>query len=270
MSFSATVVQKIAIVVLVLTVIGFWTEQAYLLSTYDDTSGTYGENRSCNTADIKLQGVLYTYLVEEDKDAVSSADIVKAIEEADHNADIKAIILEIDSGGGSPVAGEEIANALKGAQKPTVAVIRQSGASAAYWAATGADRIFASSLSDVGGIGVTMSYLDNAGKNTKDGLTYNSLSSGIYKDAGDPEKPLTVEERAFFERDIKIAHEMFISEVAENRHLDIEKVRVMADGSTKMGDAALSNGLIDQIGGIPEVKEYLKGVVDEETTFCQS
>lgn len=253
-----TIGKKIWPMALFLTVVGFWTEQTYLLLTYEDTSGVYGENGSCNTADIKLQGTLYTYLTEEDKDAVSSADIVKAIEEADRNEGIKTIILEIDSCGGSPVAGEEIANALKRAQKPTVAVIRQSGTSAAYWAATGADKIFASSLADIGGMGVTMSYLDNAGKNTKDGLTYNSLSAGIYKDAGNPEKPLTAEEKALFERDIKIAHEKFISQVAENRHLDMEKVRTLADGSTMMGDMALENGLIDQIGGVSDAKNCLQ------------
>lgn len=263
-----SITKKIWPIALFLTVIGFWTEQIYLLSTYKDTSGTYGENGSCNTADIKLQGTLYTYLNEEDKDAVSSAGIVKAIEEADNNADIKAIILEIDSGGGSPVAGEEIANALKKAKKPTVAVIRQSGTSAAYWAAVGSDRIFASSLSDVGGIGVTMSYLDNAGKNAKDGLTYNSLSSGIYKDAGDPEKSITVEEKALFERDLKIAHEKFICQVAKNRPMDIEKVRTFADGSTMMGDMALQNGMIDQIGGMYEAKGYLRSISGEEIDIC--
>ncbi|MDD2325324.1 MAG: S49 family peptidase [Alphaproteobacteria bacterium] len=251
------IIKQLSILIVAITVLVFWTQQFLWFVTPSDTSGNVGSLGSCNIADIKLEGTLYTYLTEEDSDAVSSADIVKAIEEADHNADIKAIILEIDSGGGSPVAGEEIANALKRAQKPTVAVIRQAGASAAYWSATGVDRIFASSLSDVGGIGVTMSYLDNAGKNAKDGLNYNSLSSGIYKDAGNPDKPITPEEKVLFERDLKITHERFLSQVAENRHLDIEKVRVLADGSTMMGDMALEKGLIDQIGGVVEARDYL-------------
>jgi len=180
-----------------------------------------------------------------------------------------AILLEIDSLGGYPVAGEEVANALKNAKKPTVAVIRQTGDSAAYWATTGADRIFASSLSDVGSIGVSMSYLDNTKKNEVDGLTYNGLSAGKFKDTGDPDKTLTEEEKRLLQRDLDLLHEKFISAVATNRSLDIEKVRILADGSTMLGDAALANGLIDQIGGIPEAESYLRGIVGEDATVCQ-
>lgn len=265
-----SIIKCLSILIVILTVLAYWSEkydqafdEEYLSETASIGSG------SCNVSSIKMRGSLATYGIEGETDTTSSEDIVAAIEQAEQDAGIKAIILEIDSFGGYPVAGEEIANALKRAQKPTVAVIRQSGASAAYWAATGTDWIMASSLSDVGSIGVTMSYLDNAGKNAKDGLAYNSLSSGIYKDAGDPEKPLTAEEKALFERDIKIAHEKFISEVAENRHLDIEKVRALADGSTMMGDMALSSGLIDQIGGFWEAEGYLKTAIGAEAVICQ-
>ena len=66
------------------------------------------------------------------------------------------------------------ANALKKANKPTITLIREGGASAAYMADSGADKIFASKNSDVGNIGVTMSYLDYVQKNKKDGLKNNS------------------------------------------------------------------------------------------------
>lgn len=150
-----------------------------------------------------------------------------------------------------------------------MAVIRGAGASGAYWAATGADRIFASSSSDVGSIGVTMSYLDNTKKNEADGFTYNELSAGKFKDTGDPNKILTEEEKQLLQRDIDIVYEKFISAVAANRNLDIEKVRVLADGSTMMGDAALASGLIDQIGGTSEAREYLKGIIGEDATVCR-
>lgn len=262
--------KKLWIIALILTVIVFWTEQVYLATSYEDSGEPYEQGVvSCNVADIKLEGSVYTYLTEEDSDAVSSADIVRAIEDSEKNNSIKAIILEIDSSGGYPVAGEEIANALRSVKKPTVAVIRQAGASAAYWASTGADRIFASSLSAVGSVGVSMSYLDNAKKNEKDGLTYNGLSSGKFKDTGDPDKILTEEEKQLLQRDVDIAQDKFISAVATNRNLDIEKVRTLADGSTMLGDAALANGLIDQIGGISEAREYLKGIIGEDAIVCK-
>ncbi len=97
---------------------------------------------------------------------VSSSDyIVSAIQAGEEDVNIKAHLIEIDSGGGYPVAGEEIARALTAAKKPTVAVIRQIGASAAYMAAAAADHIFASRYSEVGSIGLTASFLDQAKKN---------------------------------------------------------------------------------------------------------
>lgn len=229
------------------------------------------ESGDCTVVGLQLHGSLSTYIVptsigengETTHDEVASQDIVQAISAAEKDISVKAIILEVDSTGGSPVAGEEISIALKKAIKPTVVFIRDIGASAAYLAATGADRIFASRYSEVGGIGVTMSYVDNAGQNAKDGLFYNSLSVGKFKDAGSPDKKMTQEERVMFMRDANIIHQYFIKTVAENRSLDIEKVKKMADGSTVLGLAALENGLIDQIGGIYDVMDYLNGKIGD-------
>ena len=233
----------------------------------------------CNVAGIELRGGLITYIPNENMecsygecyqlvDEVSSEDIVFAIKEAENNNSVKAIILEIDSVGGSPVAAEEVANALKKAEKPTIAMIRDFGISAAYYAATGADIIFASANSDVGSIGVTMSYLDSVNKNQKDGLTYNQLSAGKFKDTFDPDKLLTAEEKQLIMRDVKILHEDFIKAVAENRNLDIEKIRQLADGSSMLGEMALENGLIDRIGSFYEVKGYIKEKIGEEVEIC--
>jgi len=174
----------------------------------------------------------------------------------------------VHSYGSYPVAGEEVANAMRKAQKPTVAIIRNGGLSAAYYAATGADKIFASVNSDVGSIGVTMSYLDSSLQNQKEGLTYNQLSAGRFKDAGDPDKKLSAEEIKLFMRDVDIIHQNFIKAVAENRDLDINKVRALADGSSMLGEMALKNGLIDQIGGIDEAKEYLKEKIGADVEIC--
>ncbi|MCX6715237.1 MAG: signal peptide peptidase SppA [Candidatus Uhrbacteria bacterium] len=229
------------------------------------------KKHDCTVAGIELHGSLFAYIPPTDigekgettKDEVASQDILQSISAAEKNDEIKAIVLEIDSTGGSPVAGEEISIALKKAKKPTVVYIRDIGASAAYLAATGADRIFASKYSDVGSIGVTASYLDNVGQNSKDGLVYNSLSVGKFKDSGDPDKKLTPEEKILFMRDINIMYNYFIKSVSENRGLDIEKVKKIADGSTMLGQAALESGLIDQIGGIYDVMDYLKGKIGD-------
>ena len=147
-------------------------------------------------------------------------------------------------------------------------MVRSAANSAAYWSAVGGDIIFASPSSDIGSIGVTMSYLDNSAKNNEDGLTYNSLSTGKFKDYTNPNKELTEEERALLMRDINIVNENFIKTVAKDRNLDINKVRALADGSSMPAQMALDNGLIDRIGGIYEVEEYLKEKIGAEVNAC--
>ncbi|PIR92591.1 signal peptide peptidase SppA [Candidatus Falkowbacteria bacterium CG10_big_fil_rev_8_21_14_0_10_44_15] len=230
----------------------------------------------CNVLGIELHGEITTYIPYSSidgegnllEDQTASEDIVYAIRGAEKDENIKALILEVDSYGGYPVAGEEVAIALKNANKPNLALIREGGASAAYLAASGADKIFASKNSDVGSIAVTMSYLDYVQQNQKDGLTYIPLSSGKFKDIGDPNKLLTPEEKELLMRDVNILHQNFVKMVAENRNLDIEKVKKLADGSTILGEMALENGLIDQIGGISEVEEYLQGIIGEDVEVC--
>lgn len=249
-----------------------------IISYLDENNMSVGQSGSenCNVLAVPLRGFLSSYISNDTKndngenkeDQVSADDIVYALEEAEKDSKIKAIILEVDSSGGYGVAAEEVAGALKRATKPTVSLIHEQGLSAAYWSSTGADVIFASNISDVGSIGVTFSYLDNYKKNQKEGLTFNSLSSGKFKDAGNPDKPLTTEERALMMRDLNIGHEHFIKFVAMNRKLDIDKVRRLADGSSMPGALALQNGLIDKIGGMFEVKEYLKEKIGEDVEVC--
>ena len=271
----------IGIAIVVFIIIAFCFGVYFLFFSSDDTGeemdvAEQGVEENCNVSGISLHGDLMTYISPADFDAEgtllydesASEDIVYQIEQAEKDEQIKAIILEIDSYGGGPTAGEEVANALKNAEKPTVALIREGGVSAAYWAASGADIIFASQNSDVGSIGVTMSYLDNTAQNQKEGLAYNQLSSGKFKDTGDPNKTLSVEEKALLMRDVNIIHQNFMEAVAENRNLDINKVKAMADGSSMLGEMALQNGLIDKIGGESEVKEYLKEKIGDEVEIC--
>lgn len=280
------ILRKLSIIILAITVISFWLLLYIILtvsnspvnnSSNSEQAVTDTEKFTCNVSKIKLQGNLLSYIPYESRnesggtaiDATSSEDIVAAIEYADNDESIKAVILEIDSMGGYPTAAEEVADALKRTKKFTLALIRGNGNSAAYWSATGADMIFASANSDMGSIGVTNSYVDNSKKNEKDGLTFNQLSVGKFKDMFNLDKPLTGEERKLIERDLKITHENFIKAIAENRKLEIGKVRLLSDGSSMLGQMALDNGLIDKIGGINEVEEYLKERMGEDVEICK-
>jgi len=265
-----------AIVIVVLAIISYAIYDGLIKTPIVATSDEYSdESYDCSVIGINLHGTLWTYIPPQneddiftDNDIVASEEINYLIRQANEDDDIKAILIEADSQGGLPVAGEEVANALKNSEKPTVAVIRQSGLSAAYWAVSGADHIFASKNSDVGSIGVTASYLANVGKNQKDGNDYVQLSSGKYKDAGDPDRPLTEEERQLFLRDIKIVHENFIADVATNRDIPVIDVQKIADGSSVLGDRAKELRLIDDIGGIREAEKYLEGIIGEKPEVC--
>ncbi len=225
----------------------------------------------CTVAGIAIQGELYTYGT---TDAYgypisTSENLLYLLEQAEAAPNISVVLLEVDSPGGSPVAAEEIERYIKyNMSKPVVAQIRELGASAAYWAASAADIIFASSLSNVGSIGASMSYTDNSIVNEETGYTFNEINSGKFKDAGNPEKPLTEEERALFQRDVDIIHNAFTSVVADNRGLDVEQVRMLADGSTVLGEMAKDRGLVDRIGGIEEVKTYIRETHQIEPEIC--
>lgn len=257
----------IVVVVSVLIVLG---AVAYLLiPQYRETGYLGKEYQGCSVLGINVHGGVYTYLpalseMSDPIDGVASENVVFAIREAEKNDDIKGVMIEIDSGGGSPVAGEEIANALRTLTKPSVVVIRQIGASAAYWAATGAQHIIASENSDIGSIGVTASYI----LNTDPRQQYVGLTSGKYKDTGSPDKPLSADERALITRDLNIVHQNFIKAVATNRGLEVEAVKSIADGSTVLGARALELGLIDEIGGWREAQAYLEAQIGETPTIC--
>lgn len=228
----------------------------------------YFTRESCNVARVPVYGTITA--LPSDVASVSSDQVVAAIERADADLSVSAILLDVDSYGGSPVAGEEIAHALERATKPTVSLIRDAGTSAAYWAAIGAKRVIASANSDVGSIGVTMSYVDESAKNKQEGLQYNELASGKYKNMGDPNKPLSKDEHDLAMRDIMIVHSNFVNEVARMRHLPVEQIAVLADGSSMTGVPAREAGLIDAIGDLYAAREYLKETIGKDAVVCSA
>ena len=251
---------------------------------HDEWSGYNAQfsvsNGSCNIAIVPIVGDITTLPQgqEDGSDAADSYpstnadDVLYQLRLAESDPYIQGILVRIDSLGGSPVASEIMADALKRASLPVAALIREYGTSGGYLVATGADAIFASPLSDVGSIGITMSYLENWEKNAKEGLRFVSLSSGKFKDYGNPDKPLTSDERALLERDLKIYHEAFVKKVAENRGLPVETIAKLADGSSMPGELALKNKLIDTPGNQASTRawfaEQLK-IAPEEVVFCE-
>jgi len=219
-----------------------------------------GESLMGNTAVIQIKGPIYT-----EKSAgmfgtqgTSSIEIIEFIEKAEKDSGIKAIIFDINSPGGSPVASSEIANKIKSLNKPVISVISDMGASGAYWIASSTPKIFANKMSIVGSIGVIASYLEFAEFIDDHNVTYRRLVSGKYKDIGNMFKEMTPEEELQMQAIIDKMHQYFIEAVAVNRNLSIEHVSELATGMFYLGEESKELGLIDYIGNLNSAKEYLE------------
>lgn len=189
---------------------------------------------------------------------VSSKTVVKLIKKADKKSEVKALIIEINSPGGSAVASAEIANAITKVKKPVVAVIREAGASGGYWIASATDKIYANELSITGSIGVISSYLEFADFIDRYNITYRRLVAGENKDIGNPFAKLTQKKEELLQIKLDKIHAIFIKTVAKNRNLSEEKVKEIADGFFMLGIEALEIGLIDEIGDRDSAIKYLE------------
>ena len=197
---------------------------------------------------IPIKGTIYSGngngLFNEDR--TLSSDIINYLEKAENDNTIKAVILEINSPGGTVIGSKEIADKVKSLDKPVVSWIREVGASGAYWVASASDAIVADPLSITGSIGVVSSYLEFDKLFEKYGVTYERLVSGQFKDAGSPYKELTDEERNLLQGKIDLIHDTFVKDVSENRGKNLGKY---ATGEFFLGSEAYKLGLIDYLGG---------------------
>jgi protease IV len=187
-----------------------------------------------------------------DSEVAAATDIVAEIEAADRNPNIKAIILEINTGGGTVVASKEIAAAVENADKPVVAWMREKAASGGYWVAASCDTIVADPATMTGSIGVIGSYLEFSGLFEEYGIKYERLVSAQYKDSGSPFKELTLSERALLMKKIDMINEMFIAHVSRTRHMETSQVRAIATGEVFLGVEAKELGLVDVLGSKAE------------------
>ncbi len=228
-----------------------------------------------NVAYIPVYGVITvngqsSFLGQEE---ATSEKLVKFIEDAEEDPLIEAIVFDINSPGGSAVASDEIASAIKRAEKPTIALVREVGASGGYWVASSTDHIIANKMSIVGSIGVISSYLEFARLLENYNITYQRLVAGKYKDMGTPFKELTEEEEMILQTKLDKIHGFFIDEIAANRGLPREKVLEIATGEIFLGIEALELGLVDELGDQKALEKYLKeqiGLEDVDYTYYRS
>lgn len=185
---------------------------------------------------------------------------LKLIDAVADDDNVKAVIVSINSPGGTSAGGEEIYEALSRLRdkKPTVAVVAELGASAAYMSAIATDRTFVRRLSLVGSIGVLFQTYNAQKLLDTIGIDADKVASGPLKAEPDIDHPMTPEVRASLQAIVDDSYAWFVDIVAERRGLPRDAVVTLADGRIFTGNQAIASGLADAVGGEEEAIAWLE------------
>ncbi len=172
---------------------------------------------------------------------------------------VKALVLRVNSPGGSVTASEQIQREVRLIQKkiPVIVSMGTVAASGGYWISTYSDRIFAEPATITGSIGVFGLFLNFQGlANDKLGLTFDTVKTGKFADAATIIRPKTDDELAIFQSTVDWVYDQFLSKVVESRKLDRKAVEEIAQGRVWSGTEALKLGLVDEIGGLADAVKF--------------
>lgn len=197
--------------------------------------------------------------------AVSSRDLIEVLDELDKNDQVKAIVLRINSPGGSVVATDEVFQKIISLRdsKPVVASLGDVAASGGYYLAAASDQIIANPATLTGSIGVIMELPKLAELYDKLGVEMRTIQSGEYKDMGSSARDLSAQEQTIFQNLIDEAYQQFVAAIAQGRDMEPEQILSYADGRIFSGKQALEHHLIDQLGtqnSAIEVATQLAGI----------
>ena len=189
---------------------------------------------------------------------ITSDRFVKEIDKLRKDKTVKAVVLRVNSPGGSVVASEKIRTALGllMAEKPLVAYYGNYAASGGYWISAGSQKIYSDATCLTGSIGVFSLLPELSGTTKKLGVNVVTVGSNKHSDMFSLMRPFTGEETAYLQAYVEDIYGQFVGIVAEGRSLDREKVDEMAQGRVWVGTDALELGLVDEIGGLREAVAY--------------
>ncbi len=219
-------------------------------------SGEYRDMTGDRIAVIYAEGIIIDG--KGDQGMIGSTDYLKLIRRARLDKNIKAIVLRVNSGGGSALASETIWRELSLAkkEKPLVVSFGDVAASGGYYIGCVADSIFASPVTITGSIGVfgVIPNMQEFFKN-KLGVTFDGVRTGPYADLGAIYRPMTDNEKKIVQNNIDGVYNTFKQRVAEGRKKPIDYIDTIAQGRVWSGYRALDNHLIDRFGGMHDAIE---------------
>ena len=185
---------------------------------------------------------------------MNSNDIVKELNKLANNDDVKAVVLRVNSPGGSAFGSEQMWFAAKQlrAKKPLIVSMSDYAASGGYYMSCIADTIVAQPTTLTGSIGIFGMFPNFAGVADKIGVNFSTVKTNDIADLGNTMRPMTDSERAIIQNHVNRGYELFISRCAEGRNTSNDEIKLVAEGRVWTGSDALSIGLVDVLGGLDE------------------
>ncbi len=180
--------------------------------------------------------------------------IAEAIKQAREDSSVRAIVLRVDSPGGSVLASDKIAREVEKTRgrKPIIGSMGDVAASGGYYVSAPVDRIYAEDLTVTGSIGIFSGKFDASGLLARAGVTWDTSKRGAHADAEGPYRPWTDEERQVLRQTLGHMYDAFLDIVARNRKMTKEQVNAIGRGHVWTGQAAKERGLVDEIGSLTD------------------
>ena len=228
------------------------------LSTYSSSGSSGSSSYSEAIGVLTASGTIMSGNSSDRNGLLGATTVERSLRSFRENDDVKAVVLRIDSPGGSATASEAMWQAVKETSndKPVVVSMGDMAASGGYWLATAGDTILASPHTLTGSIGVFGMHL-SLGRmmETKLGITYDHVSTSDFADMFSGMRPLRDAERALFERSLGQIYTKFLERVSESRGMTVDAVDAIGQGRIWTGEAALNAGLVDQLGDLDDAIE---------------
>jgi protease-4 len=217
----------------------------FLLMTSIDTRGepSWGSGDGPKVGVVEVAGVIG-----------DTKDLVGLLHELRNQDSIKAIVVRIDSPGGAVAPSQEVYRAIQRARekKKVVCSMGTVAASGGYYIASACEKIYASRGTITGSIGVISELPHVQGLLEIAKVQVDTIKSGTFKDIGSPLRPMTADEKQFFQRFVDNIYEQFLDDVATGRKLDKNELRLIADGRVLTGEEAQKAKLVDEIGNLED------------------
>lgn len=187
---------------------------------------------------------------------------INAIRKMNEDQTVKAVLIRINSPGGTVSASQEMVEAIGTIQKPVAISMGDMAASGGYYVACAGPRIFANPGTLTGSIGVISQVVEVSELLDFLNIKVNTVKTGDLKDSGSPFREFNAKDKAYFEQLGIDLYEQFVDQVASARKLPREKVLEIADGRVLSGRQAHDVGLVDELGGMAEALTYLQKQAD--------